>query len=161
MKPDILAENLEKKKQCLSAAHKLTDSYKYKSTHQLYVQQHAHNTHNFETTLTFACKHAGSSHDPHPRARKTTAAAATACIIRNALATAHRTVQASRAHELVVMPVARLENHAAIVVELRVRPCEVSPEVEGVEAGGLAAGREFRHYLEGVVKQRDRGVTCL
>lgn len=56
---------------------------------------------------------------------------------------------------------ARMENHAAFVVELCIRPCEVSPEVEGVEAGGLAAGREFCHHLEGVVvKQRGRGRTC-
>lgn len=45
------------------------------------------------------------------------------------------------------MPPASVENHAAFIVEHRVRPGEISPKVEGFEPRGVAAGREFRHHL--------------
>lgn len=67
-----------------------------------------------------------------------------------AVAASYRAVEVPRPKEIVVMPLACVKHHTALVIKLRVRPGEVPPQVEGFEPGGVAACRKFRYHLSGV-----------
>lgn len=55
------------------------------------------------------------------------------------------------------MVLAVVEDQVAALVEVRLWPGDVSPQIEALEPGGFAACREFGHHLHGVVW----GVGCV
>lgn len=55
------------------------------------------------------------------------------------------------------MVLAVVEDQVAALVEVRLWPGDVSPQIEALEPGGFAACREFGHHLHGVEWS---GVRC-